>query len=69
MNPLHLLWVVPVVSLIGYLFGVLINRTSTSSEKELARICRACWHKWEMGIQQSEPGIRRELDVNITEDA
>jgi hypothetical protein len=65
MNPYHLLWIVPLVGCVGYLFGVTFN---SSSERELSAICKRCWHKWEMGIQQSEPGLRRELDVNINED-
>jgi len=66
MDPLHFLWVVPALVGVGYLFGVFFN---ASSERELSSICKQCWHKWEMGIQQSEPGLRRELDVNINEDA
>ena len=64
MNLLHLLWIIPLCVYIG---SIVEKTFGKSSERELVRICKQCWHKWEMGIQQSEPGLRREFDIDISE--
>ncbi|MBM4305114.1 MAG: hypothetical protein FJ123_00105 [Deltaproteobacteria bacterium] len=57
MDPFHLLWIIPACVLAGslseYFFEVHPNQ---KTEQELVRICRQCWHKWTLGIQEDEPG-------------
>jgi hypothetical protein len=72
MNPLHLFWIIPVCVSVGYLFEYFSEvYPEKKTEEELQIICKQCWHKWTLGIQEDEPGLdgvwRRE-DIRNIED-
>jgi hypothetical protein len=61
MDPLHLLWIIPVCVLVGYLFEYFVEvYPNRKSEQELIEICRQCWHKWSLGIQEDESALKGE---------
>ena len=69
MDPLHLFWIIPVCVLGGYSFEYFFEiYPYKKTEQELIGICRQCWHKWTLGIQEDEPGLNdvwRREDINI----
>jgi hypothetical protein len=71
MDPLHLFWIIPVCVLVGYLFEYFFEvYPYQKSEEELIEICQQCWHKWTLGIQEDDPGLKgvwRRHDVNYDE--
>ena len=68
MDPLHLFWIIPVCVFVGYLFEYFFEvYPNRKTEQELIEICRQCWHKWTLGIQESDPalkGVWRREDFN-----
>jgi hypothetical protein len=61
MDPLHLLWIIPVCVLVGYLFEYFVEvYPNRKSEQELIEICRQCWHKWSLGIQEDASALKGE---------
>ena len=59
MDPLHLIWIIPVCVLVGYWFEYLFEvYPYKKTERELQEICRQCWHKWTLGMQEDHPGLK-----------
>ena len=69
MDPIHLSWIIPICVLVGYLFEYFIEvNPQQKTDRELESICKACWHKWTLGMQVDEPGLDgvwRRDDINI----
>ena len=58
MDPLHLFWLIPFCVSVGYLFEYFFEvYPYQKTDRELQEICRQCWHKWTLGIQEDEPGL------------
>ncbi len=59
MNPSHLIWIIPICVLVGYFFEYFFEvYPCQKTEQELQEICRQCWHKWTLGIQEGEPALK-----------
>jgi hypothetical protein len=59
MDPLHLFWIIPVCVSVGYLFEYFFEvYPYQKTEQELIEICRQCWHKWTLGMQEDHPGLK-----------
>jgi len=68
MDPLHLIWIIPVCVSVGYWFEYFCEvNPQRKTDQELQEICRQCWHKWTLGIQEDDPALKdvwRREDVN-----
>ena len=72
MNPQHLIWIIPTCVLAGYLSEYFFEvYPYQKTKQELQIICRQCWHKWTLGMQEDEPGLNdvwRREDFNSNAD-